>query len=127
MGGGALAIPVLPLVGGIVAFFTALAFLLLRVPISTNQPSGERAEPSSEPQPTIPIAGLGFTLIAAVGIGALWFFVWKMIAMTLQSLFVSKTTHSSHAFPVVPLSFAISIVAMCVVVLLIRHANSRHR
>ena len=67
--------------------------------------------------------GAGFTLIAAAGIGILWLFVWKLMAITLQYLFVSGT--SSRAFPVVSLSFAISVATMCVVVLLVRDVSRR--
>ncbi|MCA1549980.1 hypothetical protein I6F36_24415 [Bradyrhizobium sp. BRP19] len=105
---------------GIIALFTALAFLLLRAPTTADSSTGEQALAPVEASSTSARAGgAGCTLIAAAGIGVLWFFVWKLSAITLQYLFVSG--NSSRAFPIVPLSFAISIAAMCVVVLFARH------
>lgn len=121
MGGGALAIPVLRLTFGIVVFFSALAFLLLQAPTVD-----QRKETPSGPQPnTLGCGGFFSTLIAAVGIGVLWFFVWKAVAMALELVFAGRPTYPSHPFPVEQLSFAISIVAMCVLILLARHLNSR--
>lgn len=112
----------LTLAVGIIALFTALAFLLLRAPIAADSSTSEQAIAPVEASSTSPRAGgAGYTLIAAAGIGILWFFVWKLTAITLQYLFVSGS--SSRAFPIVPLSFAISIAAMCAVVLLARHVN----
>ncbi|QOG22522.1 MULTISPECIES: hypothetical protein [Bradyrhizobium] len=119
---GKLGLALLTLAVGIIAIFTALAFLLLRTPIPTDSLTGEQALAPVEANPaTHKACGAGTTLIAAAGIGILWFFIWKLIAIALQYLFVSGT--SSRAFPVVPLSFAISIATMCVVVLLVRRAS----
>ncbi|WP_194477128.1 hypothetical protein [Bradyrhizobium sp. CCBAU 53338] len=115
---------IFPLAVGIIVFFTALAFLLLRAPITAERSIGAQTLEPIEENPTAHKAGgAGFTLIAAAGIGILWFFVWKLIAITLQYLFVSGT--SSRGFPVVSLSFAISVAAMCVIVLLLRHVSGR--
>jgi hypothetical protein len=115
---------IFPLSVGIIIFFTALAFLLLRAPITAERSiSAQTLDPIEENPTAHNAGGAGFTLIAAAGIGILWLFVWKLMAITLQYLFVSGT--SSRAFPVVSLSFAISVATMCVVVLLVRHVSRR--